>query len=206
MHSQRNEDEIVRALVGETGTLLDIGANDGRTLSNSYLFTSSGWNGVLVEPSARSFARLRALYEGRGDIQLLQYAVSDFCGRAEFYESGECLRQGDSALLSTLRPEQAAQWNPGIFEKSQVEVIDVPTLLSLCRYKRFDFVTIDTEGSDFAIVRQLDLGAIGCKALCVEYCHDLGEKRALIDHVRAQGFTLHADTRVNLVFRATRAT
>jgi hypothetical protein len=54
-YGQNREDEVINNLIISKygadfkGAILDLGANDGITLSNSRFFIENGWNGVLVE-------------------------------------------------------------------------------------------------------------------------------------------------------------
>lgn len=43
---------------GNNGFFVDIGANDGKTFSNSLLYEELGWQGVCVEPHPRAFSVL----------------------------------------------------------------------------------------------------------------------------------------------------
>lgn len=58
-YSQNREQAVIlRNLAGINGTLLDIGANDGITFSNTRALVELGWSGVLVEPSRTAFLKL----------------------------------------------------------------------------------------------------------------------------------------------------
>ena len=65
-YGQNKEDEIINNLIvskyGENfkGSILDLGANDGVTLSNSRFFVERGWHGVLVEAGNKPFEKLFA--------------------------------------------------------------------------------------------------------------------------------------------------
>lgn len=51
MYSQNDEEAIImRYFANRTGRLLDIGAADGMTNSNSLALIERGWRAVLVEP------------------------------------------------------------------------------------------------------------------------------------------------------------
>ena len=55
-YSQNGEQLIIEKYFGDfKGILLDIGANDGETLSNSRSLIKKGWQAVLVEPSESAF-------------------------------------------------------------------------------------------------------------------------------------------------------
>src|SRR3954468_76817 len=100
--SQHGEAGMLAALVEPDWPryLVDVGAHDGRSLSNSYPFLQQGWAGLLVEPLPAAFERLESLYRERSDVRCVQAA----CASGE----GEMpLAIGDDAALpmtSTLRP------------------------------------------------------------------------------------------------------
>ena len=49
-YSQLGEQDIIlNYFNGKQGTFLDIGANDGKTFSNSYALSLLGWKGVCVD-------------------------------------------------------------------------------------------------------------------------------------------------------------
>jgi FkbM family methyltransferase len=51
-HAQFAEDQILAEIFADRsgGTCVEVGANDGRTGSASYLFEKRGWQCLLVEP------------------------------------------------------------------------------------------------------------------------------------------------------------
>jgi len=53
------------------------------------------------------------------------------------------------------------------------------TLLGLSKIKKFDFISIDAEGHDLEILRQMDLKALGCQMLCIEHGGRQEEIKAL---------------------------
>ena len=64
-YSQNDEENVVKNYFnGKIGTFLDVGSNDGKTLSNTFALSLSGWRGVLVEPSPKAFSALRENYRG----------------------------------------------------------------------------------------------------------------------------------------------
>ena len=64
-YGQNKEDEIINNLIVSKygadfkGSVLDLGANDGITLSNSRFFLENGWRGVLVEAGKLPFQKKR---------------------------------------------------------------------------------------------------------------------------------------------------
>lgn len=170
-YSQGREDEVLQDYFnGSIGTLLSIGENNGRDLSNSLALIENGWSGTLVEPSPQVFQQLVELHNNRDNVYCINVAVSNFIGKADFFDSGVHLNKGDLALLSSLDKEEIKRWGKTTtFDKIQVDVVDFKTLLNLSPYKIFDFISIDAEGNDWVILQQMNLKELGCKVLCIEY-------------------------------------
>jgi FkbM family methyltransferase len=152
-------------------TVLDIGANDGRTFSNSLLVIEMGWNACLVEPSPKALEKLTAEHIRNTRVHIFPYAISKFTGQATFYESGTLLNIGDVALVSTLNAAETRSWKSVnvVFEPTTVQCKTFGAFLMDSPIKRFDAITIDCEGEDLDILRQMNLGTLGCRFLIVEF-------------------------------------
>lgn len=61
MFAQNDEDSILARFFGDQseGVYIDVGAFDGVTFSNTYLFDLRGWNGICIEPNPEPFAKLQ---------------------------------------------------------------------------------------------------------------------------------------------------
>jgi hypothetical protein len=51
----------------------------------------------------------------------------------------------------------------------QVQGYTFKRFQEIWKVDKFDFVTIDAEGMDYAILSQINLTECGCKMVCVEY-------------------------------------
>lgn len=177
-YSQHFEQQTILDYFGNfTGTLLDIGANDGVTFSNSRALLEKGWYGVLVEPSEETFAELVNNCEPfTGKVLLHNVGIADYNGTADFYESGELIG-GDHSLVSSMKETETARWkkkskpsDPVVkFKKTTIPVIEFATLLKNSGLDRIDFITIDVEGMELEILKQIDITALGCQLICIEY-------------------------------------
>lgn len=198
-YSQNKEEEVIlRFFKGRTGTFLDIGANDGETLSNTRALALNGWFGVCVEPSPKAFDKLHELYK-KSPVQCIQVAISDFCGVTEFHESGEHLGKGDCALLSTIVKSELKRWNgTESFTLSQTSVVDFKGFLAKSIYSKFDFISIDAEGVDLKILKQIDFNALQTKMVCVEW--NSKQKQQYLDVMIPFGFRLVHENYENLIF------
>ena len=104
MYSQNSEENIIlNFFKGQrNGTFLDIGANDGRTFSNSLALAEKGWVGSCIEASPKALVRLRAEHYGR-PIEINPIAIATYDGEITLHESGELIGKGDVALVSSTK-------------------------------------------------------------------------------------------------------
>jgi len=186
-YSQNGEQKIIMDYFKDfEGTLLDIGANDGETLSNSRALMLNGWTGVLVEPSETAFKKLKDLYWNNTKARLCNAGISNVSGVQKFYESGTHLKKGDTSLLSTLDSKELKRWegSDNEFKETNIKCITYSQLKEFYDYK-FDFINIDAEGLDWEILKQINLSDTIC--LCIEtnsiddqkyidYCANFGLK------------------------------
>lgn len=77
-YSQDGQQEVfARRLAGRRGRLLDVGAHDGTTGSNSRALIEAGWGGVLIEPCPAFAGLASRLWAGRADVAVICAAVAD---------------------------------------------------------------------------------------------------------------------------------
>lgn len=178
MYSQREEQTVITDYFkGFTGTLLDLGANDGIVFSNSRALIEKGWGAALVEPCHMVFCDLYNNTVQFPKVWLRNVAIGTANGHADFYESGSLLNGHDYSLVSSLKLEETIRWKtinaPGQqkvdYKKTKVHVIDWRTFLRSSPFKQFDFITIDIEGMELEVLRQMNLKDLGVKMICVEY-------------------------------------
>lgn len=200
MYSQNNEEQIILSYFKSfKGSVLDIGANDGKTLSNSLRVIELGWSGVMVEASKTVFPKLKALHEGNKTVHCLNYAIADKEGELEFFESGHHINSNDWSLLSSLKKQEVIKWAASTeFKKTIAEAITFDKLIKLSPIKKFDLITIDIEGMDYEVLSQIDLNKIGCKMLIIETNSIENEK--YIRYCAGYGMKVYARNFMNLVF------
>jgi FkbM family methyltransferase len=187
-YSQHGEQaHILAYFAGHQGTFLDIGANDGVTFSNSYALQLMGWRGTLVDASPVAIARLRHTYAGVATVKVIHAAITDHDGDVTLHDSSD-------TLVSSLSPTAEQTWRHHNFSwhAAQVPAMTVATLYQQAGTDAFDFVTIDAEGHDLTIMRQLNLEPV--KMLCVEYGTHRREVVAA-----APGFKVLVDNGVNVI-------
>ena len=159
--SETGEDILLQQLFrSKVGRYIDIGSGQPVIGSNSFLFYKMGWNGVCIDPQpnlALSYKILRPR-----DI-FLPYLV----GINEF----ENLYEFENKLLSTTNPKVAAYHksnglNYKIRKHKSVLVKDyLPQRISP---DEDFFISIDIEGAEFDVIRQVDFENQRPRAILIE--------------------------------------
>lgn len=155
-----------------TGTFLDVGANDGITLSNTRALALRGFCGCLVEPAPLAYAKLKQLYskEKKGCFYTYNCAIGDHNGMGTLFDSGTLLKTGDTSLVSTLVAEEKKRFESVLsYTPVEVQVYKWKTFMNRLTIKKFDFVSIDTEGFELSILEQMDLPMSETKLVCIEW-------------------------------------
>jgi FkbM family methyltransferase len=205
-YSQGQEEKVIlNYFYGRIGTLLSIGENDGITLSNALALIERGWNAVLVEPDPEAFTPLVELHQWNKNVISINAAISDKDGSIDFFSSGPIGAYPKSTgLVSTLVAAERNAWiSQSSFVKTKVNSYTVAGLMqSLSTLKhpieKFNFITIDAEGMDYTILKQMDLTAMGCELLCVEWN---GKDQELFEgYARQFGLSIKFRNAENLIY------
>jgi len=209
MYTQNNEELIIGEYFSDhlkdSLFLLDIGANDGETFSNSRQLILDGWNAVLVEPSQKALYRLKNLYGGNPRVKIKDLAISQETGKIILHESGSWNSdESDVALLSSVKKSELERWGDRVsFTKIQVNSYTFGDFIREEKLQdiKFKFITIDAEGLDWDILEQIDLTQIGCDCLCIEW-NSIDDLYVKIKDFceKKHGMREHLKNRDNLIF------
>ncbi len=196
-YSQFGEQHLILAFFAAlsrhvTRFCVDAGAFDGTTGSNTRALFESGWAGIAIEPNPRSFARLQALYQERRDIVCVPVALSDqprrnvpmlFSIGPDGVPEGDCWQYGQVSTLNDHFADSYRKSHGYRYETAQVDVVTLTSVLDQHGVPaRFGFLSVDCEGEDIRILRELDLERYRPALICVE-CDD--EHRGMVDEVLA---------------------
>ena len=189
--SQIYQDIFASFIVGDKydKTFLEFGATDGLDISNSYTLESSfNWKGVLSEPSPQWH---EALKKNRKNSKIITKCIWKESGKKlDFFMS-------DFGSLSTIKDfvesdKISIPTNTEIRLKSgktiSVETISLNDVIkeyfnSICP----SYISIDTEGSEYEILKAFDLDNFRPKVFTIEHNHTENETK-IDEHLIANGY------------------
>jgi FkbM family methyltransferase len=188
--SQNDEEAVVLRYFGNRfGRLLDCGAFDGVTISNSLALIERGWEAVLVEPDPVALDALLRTHGDNNRVSIVAAAVSDTDGVIPFHSS-------HGGGVSTTRAGEKSRWSAARFTTIDVPSVTVPTLLKM-NPPPFQFLSIDVEGESVNLFEKFDLSQMGVELAVVE--HDGMQKRVLAHGARHGLHRLLRENPENLV-------
>ena len=210
-YSQFGEDIILSFLFYHLNikkpTYLDIGANDPRYISNTYYFYEHGSTGVCIEPNKYLWKKYKKV---RPKDTVLNVGIGiEEEAEADFYQFPK-----HAHGLSTFSKKEALHWQEtgmkGMGKINYEKIIKVPlvninTIIQKYFDKVPDFISIDVEGLDLAILSSLDFNKYKPKVICAEtLAYNENQKgfkdNSIADLLKTKGYTVYADTRVNTIF------
>jgi FkbM family methyltransferase len=162
------------------GFYVEMGATDGVELSNTvFLEKRFGWNGILAEPAICWHKKLRINRPNSSiDIRCV-YGVSGM--ELEFRETGglSTLKGYGNDSMAVMR-----RWAKSYVVKT-ININDLLTFHSAPPV--IDFISIDTEGSEYSIIKQFDFNKWCVNFFSIE--HNYGVNRDLVvQHMRQNGY------------------
>ncbi len=166
-YSQCGEDLITRfvfdALRIPVPSYLDIGAHDAHYLNNTYIYYAAGGRGVNVEPDPDLAAKIQAARPRDANLNI---GIGEKEGLLEFFVmTTKTLNTFDAAEAHAIEK----MGKVGIERVLELPVRPVNAVLA----EHFaaaapDFVSLDVEGLDLAILRSFDFSRWRPKVFCVE--------------------------------------
>jgi FkbM family methyltransferase len=161
----------------EKGFFVEFGASDGITLSNTYLLEKTyKWKGVLVEPSKKFHEKLsknrscivdkRCVYSKSGELLLFNEADIGELSSIDLYAKddgyGKIRKKGVK------------------YEVKTVSLLDL--LIEHNSPRVIEYLSIDTEGSEYDILNSFDFNMFKIKIITVEH-NFMDKKRDLIQRL-----------------------
>ena len=160
----------------ENGFFCEFGACDGIKISNSYLLEKKfNWSGVLCEPNKFYHTELHANRS---------CSIEEKC---VYIDSGSYVQFNDpeDKAFSTIQKYWKDDQHKDLRKQSniyKVQTISINDLLKKYKApKNFDYLSIDTEGSEYDIIKNLDLNAYNPKIITIEHNFQVEKRKNIFN-------------------------
>lgn len=179
---------------------IQIGANDGDMRDHLRGFIlRHGWRGILVEPVPAYCARLRANYRGHPGLVIEELAIAASEERRELFRIRDEVphlpdwcRGLASFHLEVVRKHRFVVPDLDAYiVREEVRCLPLERLLEKHRVERLDLLSVDTEGHDYEVIKQIDFGTLRPGIVLYEHRHLKRPDRADCERLlRAHGYRL----------------
>lgn len=171
------------------GYFVEVGAHDGIKYSNTLLLEQKGWKGVCIEPHPEIFKLLK---KNRPNCFVSEYAAyKENNQKLEFIMSGlEC---GCSGFVYS---------NSHEFIKNNkrciVETKTLTKLLDEINAPNFiEYISLDTEGSEFDILQGLDFHKYKVGYFSIEHNNIAHNRIKIRDYLISKGYVFHRQNNID---------
>ncbi len=203
--SEGGEDYLLWSLFDykADGSFMDVGAFDGRYLSNSLSFAQIGWRGVCVEPTAEYLDMcaknqphsicVRAACIGDSKLESVTFNAEPL----GVYSRIEVAAGAQERLEESYQKYGA---EPQKFEKVEVPATTVSTLIDEYLDGRApDFLSIDVEGGEVDVLTGMDFSRHRPRVIIAE-ANDESKRNELVQALESQNYALIRNVGNNYFF------
>ena len=165
-YSQEGEDMVLRRMFEKQkfGFYIDVGAHHPKRFSNTYFFYKQGWCGINIDAMPDS---MKAFDKVRPRDTNIEKPIFDKDQTLTYYAFNEPALNGLSKRLSKERSGKN-----GYFIKftQNIETTTLENVLdkSLPKDQEIDFLSIDVEGLDFAVLKSNNFNKYRPKVILIE--------------------------------------
>jgi len=165
------------------GFFVEFGATNGQDLSNTYALEAHfGWKGLLAEPAKCWHAALKANRRASIDTRCVWKQTG---ARLEFKET-------EIAEFSTLNDLVEKDSHKGARVKGATYSVETISLNDLLKQhgapREIDYLSVDTEGSELAILQAFDFADYDIKIVTVEHNFVEPNRQELLRLLSEKGF------------------
>jgi FkbM family methyltransferase len=180
--SQIRQDIFVLAELDfkQDGYFVEFGATNGVELNNTLMMEAEfGWTGILAEPAAGWHADLR---KNRKAVIDTRVVWKDSGEVVKFTETASAINSSISSFVKTSRKMRGKTYD--------VETVSLNDLLEQHNAPAvIDYISIDTEGSEFDILSTVDFDRWSFRVMTVEHNHEEPRRQEVCDLLTAKGYT-----------------
>ncbi|MDB5237303.1 MAG: methyltransferase FkbM family [Parcubacteria group bacterium] len=200
-YSQSGEDIVsARLLPGKSGFYVDVGANHPQRYSNTYLLYRRGWQGVNIDPNERAMRSFRNIRPR--DTSVVVGIANEESSLPYYSFSDPAFNTFSEAAAIDARKRSWLTELP----QSSVPVRPLKDVLddTVPAGTRIDFLNVDTEGLDLAVLQSNDWERYAARVVAVEdHAFDAArpEQSETYRFLLGRGYSLYGYTGLTLIFK-----
>ena len=168
---------------------VEIGAHDGKSLSNSINFIKKGWKAISIEANPFVFKKLKKNLQKYSNVKPINIACSTKEGKDFLYIGTD----GKLGMYSTLCEDNNSWFNFSRSNKKiSVKVSTLETILNKLKYPSdFSILLIDTEGMDFEVLEGMNFKKYKPRIIITEeYLHNQKKHEKKYQLLKKNGYLL----------------
>nr|QGT50062.1 hypothetical protein Helico4rc_1820 [uncultured Helicobacter sp.] len=196
---QLGQDALAYSILRQkkNGFFVDIGAHDGISINNSYLFERLGWSGFCVEANPQTYAALKknrkcdtynlAIFSKNIGMTTLVASDSD-CSALDTLEIN--LTQSHKERIDKLGGAKTISVQTATFNEIMQHYPDV---------FHIDFMTLDVEGGEMEVLRGIDFDKYTFSVMTIEHNYT-DAKYQIIDFLHTKGYRVLMQNAWDIMF------
>ena len=174
--------------LSESKFFVEFGATDGVYHSNTWLLEKSlGWSGILAEPCKSWHANL---FKERNCIIDTRCVAPESGKQVDFLEIDGAREKMELSVISSYANSDChLQARAGKKKSYNVETTSLNDLLAYHRApKRINYLSIDTEGSEYDIIKNFDFSKYQIDIITIEHNFKQGTRNQILKLLNEAGF------------------
>ena len=174
-YSQIFQDLLVLYLLKQkkNGSFIEIGVGNGIDLSNTYLLEKKyNWTGILCEPDIRNFKNIKEFRSSKLIKSLIDKKCDD---QVEFYLNKDPYSSSSRNSKSNIK-------------KIYLNSVCLNHLLERNDLREVDYISIDTEGNEYEILKNFNFKKYQVKIFTVEHNFDAEKREKIKDLLTSNGY------------------
>lgn len=195
------EDRIIESLlkprVTYNGFYVDVGCNDPRFISNTFLLYRRGWRGICIDANQKLINKFKKIRPR--DIAICAL-VSNSCRMEEFVEF-------TNNINSSIEKKHIYEWTNSGQTIERKQIMETSTLTDILDKNKapanFDLLCIDVEEHDWFVLQSLDFKKYQPRLIVIEsddFDPSLPEKNIIYNFLNQRNYIFRGSILSNLYF------
>jgi len=206
-YSQAGEDKVVDFIMSFFTKIdrtkinyLDIGSNYPHGSNNTYYYYQKGCRGVLIEPNEELCKLSRTIRPGDVVINAgVKFDGQDEATYFSFEDTG-------INTFDENRAKEMQEKGHELLSKKIIKLVSINDVFDkYFKDEKVDFMSLDAESVDFAILQSIGFSKYRPKVICVEAAKTslkYGTPNEMVSFMESNDYILMADTSINYIFLA----